>query len=200
MSSLKIGITGGIGAGKTTVAQLFQFMGAPVYNSDTRAKELMQQNTALKQKIQAAFGTQVYEGAQLNRAYLASIVFSDESKLQTLNSLVHPAVALDFKNWVELHASAPYVMKEAAILFESGAYRALDYTIEVYCPKDIRIARVVKRDQSDRAQVEQRINNQLSEEMRLALSDFVIYNDGTQSVIQQVWKRHQHFEKLSSGA
>lgn len=186
-----VGITGGIGAGKTTIAKFFTVLGIPVYNADERAKWLMANDTALKNSISETFGDQSFtKEGKLNRAHLAKTVFSDSKKTELINALVHPAVRRDFSQWAVLQ-DAPYVIKEAALLFETGSYRDLDKNILVSAPLEIRIARVMERDpQRDQDQIHEIIARQLPEEEKKALADFVVDNKGNKLVIPQVLRIH----------
>lgn len=188
----KVGITGGIGSGKTTVCKIFETLGIPVYYADDRAKWLMAHDPALKASIVAAFGPEAYhpDGA-LNRAYLARAVFGDAAQLKRLNALVHPAVGRDAEAWHARQAGVPYTLKEAALLFESGSYRRLDKVITVFAPRELRLQRIMRRDEVSRDQVEARMAHQLPEEEKVRRADYVIYNDGRAPLIRQVWKIHQ---------
>ncbi len=184
---LKIGITGGIGSGKTTVCKIFELLGIPVYYADERAKWLMANDQNLMKALKEAFGEQVYtKDGKLDRGYLAKIVFNEQSKLNLLNSLVHPAVQKDGDNWHEAQKDVPFTLKEAALFFESGSYIYMDKMIAVTAPETIRIQRVIKRDRTDEQSVKARINKQLPEQEKVNRSDFVIQNDGSQSLILQV--------------
>jgi dephospho-CoA kinase len=176
---IKVGITGGIGSGKTTVCKLFEELGAPVYYADDRAKYLMQHEHHLIDEIKRNFGEDVYENCRLNRKLLAERVFNDKAKLALLNSLVHPAVFRDTERWVEdqKERKVPYVLKEAALLVETGSYKVLDKLIVVTAPMDLRMQRVSHRDQVDTEEVIARIKNQLPDEEKIKLADFVITND-----------------------
>ena len=191
---LKIGITGGIGSGKTFICRLFEALGIPVYNADEEAKKLMNTDVRIKEKLIAQFGAATYKDGLLDRAFLANMVFSDKDKLGLLNSIVHPIVIQEAKDWAERQTTR-YSLKEAALLFESGSYKELDYTILVTAPMDIRIQRVIERDDATEQQVRERINKQLSDEEKLQLADFVIVNDGITPLLPQVWKLHQKFLK-----
>jgi dephospho-CoA kinase len=180
-----IGITGGIGSGKSTIAKVFISMGFPVYNSDTRAKELINSNIDVIESIKQEFGDDIYSSEGLDRKKMASIVFSDSDKLQKLNSIVHPAVGLDFDKWANSQNTS-FVLKEAAILFETGIYKSLDKTILVTCPKEERINRVMKRDSATKEAIEARMNSQWSEEKKKELADYIIDNSGEEMVIPQV--------------
>lgn len=190
-----VGITGGIGSGKTTTCQVFETLGVPVYYADSRAKNLMAHNESLKNKIIQAFGAKAYSNGELNREYLAKEVFGSKERLSVLNGLVHPAVADDFDEWLEQHKDSDYVLKEAAILFESGAYHNVDVTVLVIAPTEMRIDRVAARDGSTREQILQRMNNQWTQERKAKLADHIVNNDGTQLIIPQVLELHKRFRK-----
>jgi len=191
---LKIGITGGIGSGKTFICRLFEALGIPVYNADEEAKRLMNTDIRIKEKLIAQFGEATYKDGLLDRAFLANMVFSDKDKLELLNGIVHPIVIQEAKDWAERQTTR-YSLKEAALLFESGSYKELDYTILVTAPIDIRIQRVIERDGTTEPQVWERMNKQLSDEEKLQLADFVIVNDGITPILPQVWTLHQKFLK-----
>ncbi len=199
MSQLKIGITGNIGSGKTTVSHLFELLGIPVFNSDDQAKAVMTTDKELISGIKAAFGHQAYlpDGA-LDRKYIANIVFNDQAALTRLNGLVHPAVFRAFDTWVSRNHAAPYVMKEAAILFESGSYKDCDDTILVTAPTEVRLQRVAKRDGISLDEAAARNARQMPEEEKRQLATFEVVNDNTQLVIPQVLKLHQHFLELAA--
>lgn len=192
--ALKIGITGGIGSGKTFLTKLFEALGVPVYNADEEAKRLMNSDARIKKQLIELFGAATYKDGKLDRTFLAAIVFSDKEKLELLNSIVHPIVIQEAKDWAERQTSR-YSLKEAALLFESGSYKELDYTILVTAPMDVRIQRVIKRDGVTEQQVRERISKQLSDEEKLLLADFVIVNDGITPLLPQVWTLHQKFLK-----
>ncbi len=187
---LKIGITGGIGSGKSTVAKIFAILGIPVYYADGAAKRLMETNTELQQALTAVFGDQLYQNGQLNRPFLANLVFNDADKLAQLNALVHPATLKDAEEWMQ-RQTAPYCLKEAALIFESGSQQNLDYVIGVYAPESLRIQRVVQRDGVKQEQVLARMNKQINETIKMRLCDFVIANDEQQMVIPQVMALHE---------
>ncbi len=188
-----LGVTGGIGAGKSLVCQLFHGLGIPVYDSDKRAKALMSDDPVLVAQIKAHFGAETYlEDGVLNRAFLAQQVFSDTTQLDLLNSLVHPAVGKDFDQWKAASGSNPYSIKEAAILIESGAYKSVDVICVVTAPENSRVQRVVERDGVSESDVRARMNNQMTDEARLEYADFVITNDGKSPLLQQVVHIHEH--------
>ena len=184
---LKIGITGGIGSGKSTVSSFFSVLGVPVYDSDKRAKDLMQHDNSIIGTIKKEFGERSYLNNQLNRSYIAEIVFKNESKLKQLNSIIHPAVRTDFNNWLSQNSNAKFVIKEAAIMIESGAYKEMDKLIVVNAKRDQKIKRIKKRDHLSLEDIENRIQNQLSDEIRNQYADFIIENkSGIMELKQQV--------------
>jgi dephospho-CoA kinase len=198
--ALLVGLTGGIGSGKTTVSRVFRSLGVPVYYADDRGKWLMANDAALRSEIVRAFGKESYhlEG-NLNRSYLASRVFSNEEELKKLNALVHPAVGKDFSDWADSHNDRPYLIKEAALIFEAGSYKLLDRVISVSAAKDIRLERVLLRDlQRSKDQVLAIMAKQLSENERKRRSDFVIENSGKQLVIPQVLRVDEALRKSAA--
>ncbi|MCA1917784.1 MAG: dephospho-CoA kinase [Flavobacterium piscis] len=182
-----IGLTGGIGSGKTTIANYFATMGVPVYIADHAAKKVMQAEKIV-QEIKTTFGDSVFENDVLNRAKLAEIVFNNAEKLAQLNAIVHPAVKSDFESWLQENKNHYYVIYEAAILFESGRYKECDVIITVTAPEEIRIERVVKRDNTTREQVLSRIKMQWNDEKRISLSNFVINNSNLKIAKEEVVK------------
>jgi dephospho-CoA kinase len=187
---LKIGITGGIGSGKTLVSGVFQKLGAPTYNADDRAKWLMNNNTKIIIKVIDLFGPEAYINGELNRSLIAKQVFKNTSLLAKLNAVVHPIVFDDFDEWYETQ-TYPYVLKEAALLFESGSYRDLDAIITVDAPLEIRLKRASIRDQKSEDEIKGRIKNQYPNEIKVKAADFVINNDGITPVLPQLLKLHQ---------
>ena len=180
-----VGLTGGIGSGKSTIAKAFAALGIAVFNSDEQAKALIANNAQVKKRIIAAFGEEAYQNGEYNRAYIAQIVFNNSEKLAILNGIVHPALAEYFKQWAKKQTS-PYVLKEAAILFESGSYKDCDYIITVTAPEEVRIARVMARDHCTEAQVRARMAQQWSDAQRIALSNAVIENIDLESTKEQI--------------
>ena len=178
---IKVGLTGGIGSGKSTVSKILISKGFSVYNSDNRAKWLMNNNDNLKSNIISIFGNKAYLKGSLNRKYLSAKVFNDSLKLKALNNLVHPLVAIDFKNWLLHQKSKDFVFKEAAILIESGAYKEMDKIMVVSCPENIRLERVLKRDGNSPELVKKRMQNQISETEKINHADFVVKNNGNES-------------------
>ncbi len=185
---IKVGITGGIGSGKTTVCKIFEALDVPVYYADERAKKIMTSDKMIKKEIIALFGSDAYyKNGRLNRKHIATKVFANKSLLEKLNSIVHPAVQLDGKHWYSIQ-KGKFALKEAALLIEAGSYKDLDKIIVVTCPLDIRIDRVVQRDGITKEAVAKRIHNQLAEEEKVKYADFIIVNDGKKSLIKQVVK------------
>ena len=191
--TLLVGLTGGIGSGKSTVAKIFQLLKVPVYFADDRGKWLLTHDQVLKDEVISLFGKESYlEDGRPNRSLLADKVFSNTNELEKLNALVHPAVAADFEKWVNQNKDLPYLLKEAALLFENDSYKALDYTISVMAPKALRLQRVLLRDiQRSEEQVLQIIDKQVSDNERKKLSDFLIENSGKKSLISQVLAVHK---------
>ena len=193
---LNIGLTGGIGSGKTTVAKIFELLGIPVYYADDAARRIMNEDEALKAAIRKQFGKEAYDNGKLNRAHLSAKVFNDPFQLEILNSLVHPATIRDATKWMA-EQSAPYTIKEAALIFESGSAEHLDYVIGVYAPAQLRIKRTMERSHISYDEVKQRMNKQLDENMKMKLCDFVIYNDEEHLLIPQVIELHKKLLILS---
>jgi dephospho-CoA kinase len=194
---LKIGLTGNMGSGKTTVSKVFEILGISVFYADDAAKKVMATDAILIKEIKATFGEQAYfEDGSLNRKHIAGVVFNNDAELNKLNAIVHPATFRAFDEWVKDIKDVPYVLKEAALLFESDSYKMCDYSIMVQAPLEIRINRVMKRDGITRAEVESRNAHQFSEEKKTALADYIIKNDDTQLVIPQVLELHHRFLSL----
>lgn len=189
-----IGLTGGIGSGKTTVANFFKTLGVPIYISDTEAKALMNRSKIIKRKLIKLFGEQAYIDDKLNKPFVASQIFSNHDLLQQMNAIVHPKVAKHFANWVKKQSTA-YVISEAAILFENGSYKKYDYIITVVAPKEVRLKRVLKRDNSSKEKVEAIMNNQWSDNQKIKLSDFVINNTNLETTKLEVGKVHKKILK-----
>lgn len=184
----KVGLTGGIGSGKSTVAGMFKDLGVPVYNSDVEAKRLMNEDEALKEQIIALLGKEAYQGDVLNRPFIAEKVFKDRVLLKKLNKIVHPAVRQDFRAWAA-RQTAPYVLQEAAILFENGSSESFDMMILVTAPKKTRIKRILERDSLSEAAILERMKHQWSEKRKKALAHFVIENtnlDMTRLKVQEI--------------
>ena len=190
----KVGLTGGIGSGKTTVAKVFKQLGVSVYSSDDMAKAIMVSNTDLVLKITELFGVESYTNGSLNRAFIAAKVFSDSTQLKLLNAIVHPALKMDFELWC-LAQKGTYRVKEAAILFESKAHLGLDKVILVSAPEDLRINRVLKRDSATKEAVKLRMDKQWSDAKKRSLADFEIVNDEKESILTQVIALHNNLNK-----
>lgn len=197
--SVIIGLTGGIGSGKSFVAKVFESLGVPVFNADAIAKEIMNTNAMIKSKLMEAFGNEVYSTTidkngivteTLNRAYLSKLVFSDPFQLEILNAIVHPITIQAALDWAAVQ-TAPYVIKEAALFFESGALQGIHKIIGVSAPKILRIHRVMKRDQCTKEEVEKRMAHQIEETIKMKLCDFMIVNDDQHLVVPQVVTLHE---------
>ncbi|MBS1917292.1 MAG: dephospho-CoA kinase [Bacteroidetes bacterium] len=193
---LKVGLTGGIGSGKSTVAKIFETLGIPVYYADEAAKRIMNEDEQLRQGIIKNFGEDSYIDNTLNRAYISQQVFNNKEKLALLNSLVHPATIRDSEEWMQRQTTA-YAVKEAALIFESGVDKYLDYIIGVTASEELRIERTMNRDMISSEEVKNRINNQMNEEKKMNLCDFVIHNDGQQALLPQVLSLHNELLQLS---
>ena len=192
---LRIGITGGLGSGKSTVAHIFEVLGIPVYYADTASKRLMNEDDEVKASIQNAFGQAAYTKGKLNTKYLSDIVFKDKGKLAVLNSIVHPATLIDAAEWMNNQKSF-YAIKEAALIFESGSNKSLDYVIGVKAPIEMRLQRAMFRDTITIEEAMARINLQMNEEEKMKLCDFIIVNDEQQMLIPQVLALHEKFLRL----
>tara|TARA_R110002049_G_scaffold306635_1_gene505490 strand:+ start:65003 stop:65596 length:594 start_codon:yes stop_codon:yes gene_type:complete len=184
-----VGLTGGIGSGKTTVAKVFSTLGIPVYIADEEAKNLMRTSKVIKRKLIALFGEDTYVNGALNRPFLADIIFNDKSYLEKMNAIVHPHVARYFEKWV-LKQEAPYVIKEVAILFENESYKQCDVVITVTAPKHLRIQRLLKRDHTTEKKIQAIMDNQWTDEEKITLSDYVIENIELESIKKQVEAVH----------
>lgn len=182
---LKIGITGGIGSGKTTITELFKHLGIPIYLADERAKWLMHNNFDIINKVNELFSPMAYINGELNRPHIAAMAFTNKKLIKQLNEIVHPAVANDFKEWVS-NQTTPYIIKEAALLFESGSYLDLDAIVTVAAPLEVRVQRTIKRDNISREAVMNRIKNQLPDEVKSSATDYVINNNGNSALLPQV--------------
>jgi dephospho-CoA kinase len=195
---MRIGITGGIGSGKSVVAGIFKVLGIPVFDADKEAKQIMQNDPELRRLIIERFGAAAFDEEVLNRKHLASIVFNDPYQLEVLNSLVHPAAIAAADTWAT-QQKAPYVVKEAALFFEAGSTAGIDYMIGVYAPQHIRLKRAMDRDGVSRDEVLARMNRQIQEEIKMRLCDFVVVNDEQQLLIPQVLKLHEQFLQEAAG-
>jgi len=193
---LRIGLTGGIGSGKTTAAKIFELLGVPVYYADEEARRIMNENEELRLSIQKEFGEAAYKNGELDRSYMASNVFQNPVKLEMLNALVHPATIRGATNWM-LEQRTAYAIKEAALIFESTAAGELDYIIGVYAPVSLRIKRAMERNGVSYDEVLKRMNNQIDEDIKMKLCDFIIYNDEQKLLIPQVIELHQKLLRLA---
>lgn len=195
---VQIGITGGIGSGKSLICRVFHVLGVPVYDADSRAKKLMTTDGILINQIKKEFGTLSYdEQGRLNREFLAMTVFNHPDQLAKLNALVHPRVGVDYEQWVSEQSGVKYCLKEAALLFEAGSYQTLDKVIVVVAPDELRIARVLKRDpHRSRADVERIIKNQMPQEEKMKRADVVIKNDESELLVPQILKLHEWFNTM----
>lgn len=183
---LKVGITGGIGSGKTYICKIIERLGYPVYNADVRAKELTNSNSNIKSAVKSLFGKGIYVNGKLNRSAVAKLVFENSTLLEKLNRIIHPEVQNDFETWANSNSDYSIVFKEAAILFESGMYKLMDANILVTAPLNIRIGRVMERDGVSKNDVLKRISNQFSDEEKLKLANYTIVNDGKVLVLPQI--------------
>lgn len=195
--TLRIGLTGGIGSGKSTVARVFEVLGIPVYYADEEAKRIMNDDALLKEQIIQHFGPESYTNGILNRKHLAGVVFNNRAQLELLNSLVHPVTIRDSQQWMQ-RQTTPYAIKEAALIFESGSQSNLDYVIGVSAPDTLRIHRTMKRDHITREEVLVRMSKQIKQVIKMRLCDFVIVNDEQQAVIPQVTELHEKLLALSN--
>lgn len=192
---LRIGLTGGIGSGKSTVAQIFEVLGIPVFYADFEAKKIMNEDEELKKQIIKHFGDESYADGKLNRTYLASFVFSNKEKLNLLNTLTHPATMKAGETWMN-NQTTPYAIHEAALVFEASVNKRLDYVIGVYTPQPLRIKRVMERDNLTAENILLRVNQQMNEDEKMKLCDFVLVNDEQQLLMPQVLKLHEQLLKL----
>ena len=194
---LKIGLTGGIGSGKSTVAKIFELLRVPVYYADEASRRLYHTDPELMAQIKKHFGEDMYSEGKLNRSKMAEIVFNDPQKLELLNQLVHPPTLRDAQEWIRAQ-KAPYVIKEAALLFESGSAAGLDYIIGIQAPVAVRLKRVMDRDKTTREEVLSRMNRQIDEDIKMRLCDFIIRNNEQELVIPQVLDLHQNLLRMAT--
>ncbi len=188
---IKVGLTGGIGSGKTVVCRIFESMDIPVFYADKEAKNILWRSTEVKMKIKALMGKSAYHpNGRPNRSFIASRIFNDTHLLKKINAVIHPAVGQKFEEWAKTQSS-PYVIEEAAILFETGISKKFDFTILVTAPKEIRLYRIMKRDKLNEQQVSQRMANQWPESRKIPLADFIINNDGSSGLIRQIAVIHK---------
>lgn len=193
---IKVGITGGIGSGKTTVCKVFELLDVPVYYADIEAKQILDSNLEVKKNIINTFGNSILNDEEkIDKKKLASLVFNNKENLEKLNFIVHPAVREHFENWLQQHSTQKYILKEAAILFESGSYKLVDKVIAVVAPLELKISRTMQRDKVTKAEVELRISNQLNDDEKIKRSQFVIHNDEQQLLIPQILSIHDQIIK-----
>ncbi len=192
---VKIGLTGGIGSGKSTVAGIFKVLGIPVFDADSAARNIMNEDEGLRTQIINAFGEEAYQGYTIDRKYIAAIVFNDPFKLEQLNAIVHPATIAAAETWMSKQHTS-YAVKEAALFFESGSAAGLDYVVGVFAPQALRIKRVMDRDGVTRQEVLARMSRQIDEDIKRRLCDFVVVNDEQQLLIPQVTALHEKFIEL----
>ncbi len=194
---LKIGLTGGIGSGKSLVCKIFSTLGIPVFRSDEVSRDLLDHDPEIISKVTSIFGDGIYRDGILDRKKLSAAVFTDRNTLAKLNAIIHPAVQEAFNGWMADCINAPYIIKESAIIFESGTDKGLDYVIMVSAPESLQISRVMKRDGASREEVLRRIRNQMNDTERSGRSDEIVYNDDHHMVIPQVLELHKKFTELS---
>jgi dephospho-CoA kinase len=187
---IKVGITGGIGSGKTLICKIFEKLGAPVFYADQEAKKILNKDRQVIEKIKHTFGQEIYDKNGINKANLANIIFNDSEALDKINGIVHPVVKDYFKEWLNT-VDYPYAIEEAAILLETGSHQDLDYTILVYAPRELRISRAMQRDGATRTDIENRMKNQIADEEKFKKVNYVIYNDDSRMIIPQVLEIHE---------
>jgi dephospho-CoA kinase len=194
---LKVGLTGGIGSGKTTVARIFSGLGVPVFFADLEARNLMESSEEIIHSIKSYFGEEVYNGSELNRKFLANVVFNDPVKLKKLNQLIHPAVHKSFESWTREHREVTYLVEEAALLCETEAYKYFDYLVLVTAPCNKRIERVMLRDSVTEEEVRSRMKSQMPDEEKIPLAHFLIFNDDENMLVNQVLAFHEKMISLN---
>jgi dephospho-CoA kinase len=194
---LKIGVTGGIGAGKSLICRIFTVLGVPVYDADYHARRIMAEDPNIQRKLEDAFGPGVITAGGPDRKALAKIVFNDPSALEFVNSLVHPAVFADFMRWMNNQGDSPYIIKEAAILLETGGHRQLDMVILITAPADLRLQRVMQRDGENAENIRKRMQNQWTDEDKIPLAGVVLHNDNTTPLLPVILRLHS---ELSTGS
>jgi len=192
-----IGLTGGLGSGKTTVAKVFETLGIPVFYADEVSKQITDTEPVVKKQLKAAFGTDLYKNDKLDRAALAKLIFTNKEAIKIVNSIIHPAVAKAFMDWAN-HQKTPYVLQEAAILFETGGYKRFDKMVLVSAPKELRIERIKARNNWSLIEIEQRMANQWEESQKIPLADFVILNDGSKPLLPQILAIHENLVRISN--
>jgi dephospho-CoA kinase len=196
---LTVGLTGGIGSGKSLIASIFRILEVPVFNSDAEGHALTNSNPEIQAKLHSWLGDGFFTDGMLNRSQLAGLVFNDSRALEKLNGIIHPYVASAFKSWIAKHVDEPYVINEAAILFESGFYKQLDVNILITCPEEIRLDRIVARDRCSREDAILRLRNQWTDDRKIPLSNYVIQNDESRLIIPEILNIHNLLTKQSYG-
>lgn len=191
-----VGLTGGIGSGKTTIAKMFHELGVSIYIADIEAKKLMNTSEVIKKELIETFGKETYIDGELNRSYLSNIVFNNPEELKKINTIVHPRVGQHFEDWYDERRNEKYVIKEVAILFENDSYKQCDKIITVVAPIEERFRRILKRDHTTREAVQNRMNNQWSDDKKIALSDYIIFNEDLAKARLQVEKIHQEISLI----
>ncbi len=194
---LKIGITGGIGAGKSVICKVFSLLGVPVYDADSMAKMVMDKSVKLQKRLQSVFGTGIISEGKPDRKALARIVFDDQEALDKLNEIVHPEVHRNFLSWLEKHRHHPYIIKEAAIMFETGAHSLLDFVILITAPEELRMQRIMARDNGSEESIRKRMERQWPDEKKIPLAGMVIRNDNTRMIIPAILQIHPVFSRGS---
>lgn len=193
-----IGLTGGIGSGKSTVAKIFQALGAPVFIADDQAKRLLDEDDEVKEQLISLLGNEVLDEGRINRSYMAQRIFGDEQLLAKVNLIVHPAVGKVFRSWYQKHRDKPYVLREAAILFETNGHKDCDKVVVVTAPEELRLNRVIKRSGESEEQVKLRMKRQFPQEYKDKLADFLIFNDGQKMLIPQVKAVHESLIRIAN--
>ncbi len=187
---IKVGVTGGIGSGKTLICKIFEKLGVPVFYADQEAKKILNKDRAVVEKIKQTFGPGIYDENGINKTTLANIIFNDSEALQKINNIVHPVVKNHFKEWLNT-VDYSYAIEEAAILIETGSHHDLDYNILVYAPKELRISRVMQRDGATRNEIESRMKNQMPDEEKFKKVNYIVYNDNSRMILPQVLEIHE---------
>ena len=195
---LKVGLTGGIGSGKSTVARVFEVLGVPVYYADSAGRMLVDNDPGIRTEIIKHFGKESYKDGRLDRQYISTIVFGDEKKRELLNEITHPVIISDAAKWMKKQ-NAAYIIKEAALIFESGSEKDLDYVIGVKSPRGLRVKRVMERDSTSKAEVIKKMESQMDEDVKMKKCDFLLINDEQQLLVPQVMALHQQLLQLAKG-
>ena len=194
---LKVGITGGIGSGKTLVCNMFSCLNVPIYNADFQAKEIINTNIYIKKELINIFGKNIYlKTGKIDKKKLSKIIFNNKQAIQQINKIIHPVVRTNYHKWLNKHKAQKYTIKEAAILFESGAYKELDKIITVYSPIDIKITRITIRDNIKQSEIIKKMNNQMSDKLKIKKADYVIFNNEKKLLLPQILKLHKIFNDI----